>query len=183
MEKKSTVRPIFLTESQLALIKKLIAPSVDYDGTGYLALYSENPLTRDACQIQRQIELAEFNDTQAIWLTRYDLSEEYGGPEEGGWSYTQRDVYWTEAYTCTAELVRNFNEQLVNLYDEAHCEANIADDYITSQYLNSRIADSATSTLNCIHEVTIPIDRDTAIELAIEFTPGASVTMSKPIWE
>ena len=103
---------ITLTEVQVALLRKLLSPSVEpTDDGGYEG-------DEDAIGIIRQLDISERVCQTGLWLSRYTIEERYGGPEEGGWWYDGWYLDWSECLTVE-DLVTQWNELVHDLNDEA----------------------------------------------------------------
>ena len=78
-----------LTDQQVKTLKDLLAPS-----TGWEDEPGEN------YELTRELERAEAiaKSITLLYVNEYELSKEYGGPEEGGWYYTASRLHRSAAF-------------------------------------------------------------------------------------
>ena len=177
---------ITLTEVQVAMLRKLLSPSVEptEDG-GYEG-------DEDAIGIIRQLDISEHVCQTGLWLSRYVIEECYGGPEEGGWWYDWRELDWSECLTVE-DLVTQWNELVRSLNDEAmpgHELASINELMLTTEQLVERARklpdlDSQGERIHDIQEyslfdVCVRVDRYTHVELCIELSRGSHISINRP---
>ena len=177
---------ITLTEVQVALLRKLLSPSVDpTDDGGYEG-------DEDAIGIIRQLDISERVCQTGLWLSRYTIDECYGGPEEGGWWYDWCELDWSECLTVE-DLVTQWNELVRNLNDEAmpgHELVSVNELMLTTEQVMERArklpeVDSQGELIPNIQEyslfdVCVRVDRYTHIELCIELSRGSHISINRP---
>ena len=177
---------ITLTEVQVALLRKLLSPSVDpTDDGGYEG-------DEDAIGIVRQLDISERVCQTGLWLSRYVIEERYGGPEEGGWWYDWCELDWSECLTVE-DLVTQWNELVRSLNDEAqpgHELGAVDELMLTVEQVMERAqklpeVDSQGELIPNIQEyslfeVDVRVDRYTHVALVVELSRGAHISINRP---
>ena len=177
---------ITLTEVQVAMLRKLLSPSVEpTDDGGYEG-------DEDAIGIVRQLDISERVCQTGLWLSRYVIEECYGGPEEGGWWYDWSELDWSECLTVE-DLVTKWNELVRSLNDEAmpgHELVSVNELMLTTEQVMERAqklpeVDSQGELIPNIQEyslfdVCVRVDRYTHVELCIELSRGAHISINRP---
>ena len=177
---------ITLTEVQVALLRKLLSPSVEpTDDGGYEG-------NEDAIGIVRQLDISERVCQTGLWLSRYTIDEYYGGPEEGGWLYSWSALNWSECLTVE-DLVTKWNELVRNLNDEAmpgHELVSVNELMLTVDQVMERAeklpdVNSQGEHIPDIQEyslfdVCVRVDRHTHVALCIELSRGAHISIHRP---
>ena len=177
---------ITLTEAQVAMLRKLLSPSVEpTDDGGYEG-------DEDAIGIIRQLDASEHVCQTGLWLSRYVIEECYGGPEEGGWWYDWCELDWSECLTVD-DLATKWNELVCSLNDEAqpgHELVSVNELMLTTEQLVERARklpdlDSQGERIPNIQEyslfdVCVRVDRHTHVELCIELSRGSHISIHRP---
>lgn len=177
---------ITLTEVQVALLRKLLSPSVEpTDDGGYEG-------DEDAIGIVRQLDISECVCRTGLWLSHYTIEECYGGPEEGGWWYDWCELDWSECLTIE-NLVAQWNELVRSLNDEAqpgHELVSVNELMLTVEQVMERAqklpeVDSQGELIPNIQEyslfeVCVRVDRHTHVELCIELSCGSHISINRP---
>lgn len=177
---------ITLTEAQVALLRKLLSPSVEPDGEGG---YEGD---EDAIGIVRQLDISERICQTGLWLSRYTVEQCYGGPEEGGWWYDWWDLDWSECLTLE-DLVTQWNELVCSLYDEATpgCEPpSVTSLMLTTEQITRRAEELHDTDEHgelipniqeyTLFELSVKLDRYTQAVIAIELCRGSKVSIERP---
>lgn len=177
---------ITLTEVQVALLRKLLSPSVEpTDDGGYEG-------DEDAIGIIRQLDISECVCQTGLWLSRYTIEECYGGPEEGGWWYDGWYLDWSECLTIE-DLVTQWNELVHDLNDEAmpgHELISVNELMLTTEQVMERArklpdVDSQGERIPNIQEyslfeVDVRVDRYTHVALVVELSRGSHISINRP---
>ena len=177
---------ITLTEAQVAMLRKLLSPSVEpTDDGGYEG-------DEDAIGIIRQLDISERVCQTGLWLSRYTIEECYGGPEEGGWWYDGWYLDWSECLTVE-DLVTQWNELVRSLNDEAmpgHELVSVNELMLTTEQVMERArklpeVDSQGERVPNIQEyslfeVDVRVDRYPHVALVVELSRGSHISINRP---
>lgn len=178
----TTVYPVTLTKEQLELIKNLVADDVNFCDDGSVDIWNEDAKVMNAGQIFKQCEIAEHVGVQVAWLSVYEMQRAYGGPEEGGWYYTDKQLCSTRAYDSVGALVRAYNSNADSLAEQVGLSREEAlAEHITEEWLADTIH-RIDSPFTYVKYACFKENRDRSFYLVIEVTPGADVTYVKPIY-
>lgn len=177
---------ITLTEAQVAMLRKLLSPSVEPTD------YGDYEGDEDAIGIIRQLDISERVGQTGLWLSRYTIDECYGGPEEGSWWYTWCELDWSECLTVE-DLVTQWNELVRDLNDEAmpgHELVAVNELMLTTAQVMERVeqlpdVDSQGERITNIQEhslfeVCVQVDRRTHVALCIELSRGSHISINRP---
>lgn len=101
MTKQSTTHILVCTNDQLKLIYELLRPSFDDDSLTLVDTLADS------------IMKADYHDS-GLFLSKYECSQYYGGPEEGGWWGWHNELCWSEYYGFDVyELLEHLNQHLI----------------------------------------------------------------------
>lgn len=78
------------------------------------AIYQVAPHSANRHDLRKALRYPEPEGT--VWVTVYEVTREYGGPEEGGWYYD----HWRaiEEYRCTEEKIARTYEEMKEKYED-----------------------------------------------------------------
>ena len=182
MEKKTTIHPVFLTTDQLEMLKKLVLPNVARNEVGELDLWPEDTDEMNASQIYRQCELAEHNGLSLAWVSVYDVTREYGGPEEGGWGYDHWSLRSTKPANSAEDITQLFNKTVYEVAAESgQLNHSTPRRLLTTHWVASALQNPETA-LSYVRLERFSRDSYTSIYVVIEITPGSEATLYKPMW-
>lgn len=177
---------ITLTEVQVAMLRRLLSPSVEPDDEGG---YTGDD---DAIGIIRQLDISECVCETGLWLSRYTVEQCYGGPEEGGWWYDWWELDWSECLTLE-DLVTQWNELVQSLNDEAmpgHELPSVSELLLTTEQITQRAEELHDTDEHgelipniqeyALFELTVRLDRYTEAVVCIELSRGSHVSINRP---
>lgn len=172
-------RQIYLSETDIDLLKTLLQPGAEFDDDGY----PEN----DPAILYQKLSDQRRSNPSALWVSVYEETQQYGGPEEGGWWYTHSELTDGQGFTNPEKLVEYYNQAYQQLCDEYHCLYPLADTdqyALTLDYLERCVAAAYESDYDCDPMCTarFRVDRGETLVLCIEVQLGSQQTVGRPVY-
>lgn len=148
-----------LSDEQIELLKKLLGPSCDIDHPS----------------ISNEIwDRLDHATEELTFISVYECTETYGGPEEGGW------WYWHKTLTSTCSFFTNegMRAYLINTIKEYQ---DMPDNELpTEQFPSPDIFDEDTEAV--VYQDN-PYHAHFIVKLVVESFPGEHQTVRRPFYE
>jgi hypothetical protein len=166
-------RQIYLGETDIELLKTLLRPGADFADDGC-------PENDQAILYQKLSDQLRV-DPSALWVSLYEETQQYGGPEEGGWWYTHYELSNGRGFTDTEKLLDYYNDALVDLMD-VYTYDPVTICLLTTPALASSVAAAQQSDYDCdpMHTTRFTVDRGVKLMLCIEVQLGSQATVGRP---
>jgi len=167
-------RQIYLSETDLNLLKTLLRPGADFDDDGY-------PENDQAILYQKLVDQQRI-DPSALWVSVYEEMQQYGGPEEGGWWYTHYELSNGRGFTDTEKLLDYYNAAYQELSDDYDCVLPLVKGAISLMDLEASVAAAQQSDYDCDPMCTtrFNVDKGVKLMLCIEVQLGSQATVGRP---
>lgn len=123
---------VTLTREQAEELKTLFGPQVEFDEEGEIDK-DFNLQSEVYSQLLPQLDTAK----PCIWVNLYRVTTQYGGPEEGGWTYEHYDLVSASAGSSTVDIQRLWDNNLDDLLEDGERKEGLKIDQLRVQYAMS----------------------------------------------
>lgn len=168
-------RQIYLSEEQIDLLKTLLQPGADMDDDGY----PEN----DQAVLYVKLSDQRRSRQGALWVSLYEETQQYGGPEEGDWWYTHHELLDGQGFTELDKLLKYYNELYAAMRSEYHCMYGL-ENTLTLEDLERSVAAAQQGDYDCdpMCVTRFKVQRHEELTLCIEVQLGSQQTHGRPYY-